>query len=262
LPRQEHSLSLYSQNDKTMTSTTTIEKVRNYQGQNSFVIKMKDTVAKYGGLTPKQLAAVEKCLNATVQVDMNNLPEDLKRIVEYKGENPFVKDIAAKFKQYGSLTENQKAAALKQIQKEEDKEKTIRMNWPTIGETIKLGRKVGKQLAETYELKFNPILIDITKLLAVSPKAVKFAGKMTVKRGKVCTCCMKTLTDEFSMLTGMGKICAGHVGVEYITDASQADRFREEYLKRVEEIGEMEFWVPKSQIKKWDGSTEAILRVM
>ena len=245
-----------------MTSTTTIEKVRNYQGQNSFVIKMKDTVAKYGGLTPKQLAAVEKCLNATVQVDMNNLPEDLKRIVEYKGENPFVKDIAAKFKQYGSLTENQKAAALKQIQKEEDKEKTIRMNWPTIGETIKLGRKVGKQLAETYELKFNPILIDITKLLAVSPKAVKFAGKMTVKRGKVCTCCMKTLTDEFSMLTGMGKICAGHVGVEYITDASQADRFREEYLKKVEEIGEMEFWVPKSQIKKWDGSTEAILRVM
>jgi len=245
-----------------MTSTTTIEKVRNYQGQNSFVIKMKDTVAKYGGLTPKQLAAVEKCLNATAQVDMNNLPEDLKRIVEYKGENPFVKDIAAKFKQYGSLTENQKAAALKQIQKEEDKEKTIRMNWPTIGETIKLGRKVGKQLAETYELKFNPILIDITKLLAVSPKAVKFAGKMTVKRGKVCTCCMKTLTDEFSMLTGMGKICAGHVGVEYITDASQADRFREEYLKKVEEIGEMEFWVPKSQIKKWDGSTEAILRVM
>jgi hypothetical protein len=245
-----------------MTSTTTIEKVRNYQGQNSFVIKMKDTVAKYGGLTPKQLAAVEKCLNATAQVDMNNLPEDLKRIVEYKGENPFVKDIAAKFKQYGSLTENQKGAALKQIQKEEDKEKTIRMNWPTIGETIKLGRKVGKQLAETYELKFNPILIDITKLLAVSPKAVKFAGKMTVKRGKVCTCCMKTLTDEFSMLTGMGKICAGHVGVEYITDASQADRFREEYLKRVEEIGEMEFWVPKSQIKKWDGSTEAILRVM
>jgi uncharacterized protein YpiB (UPF0302 family) len=24
-------------------------------------------------------------------------------------------------------------------------------------------------------------------------------------------------------------------------------------LKRVEEIGEMEFWVPKSQVKKWDG---------
>ena len=223
---------------------------------------MKDTVAKYGGLTPKQLAAVEKCLNATAQVNMEELPEDLKRIVEYTGENTFVKDIAAKFKQYGSLTENQKAAAVKQIQKEEDKEKTIRMNWPTPGETIIVGRKVGQLLKETYELEFNPMLIDITRLLSVSPKAVKFAGKMTIKRGKICTSCMRDLTDEFSMLTGMGKICAGHMKVPYIKDSSEATRFREDYLKRVEEIGEMEFWIPRKQIKKWTGMTESILRTM
>jgi len=254
---------LYSQNDKIMTTTTTtLDRVKNYQGDNSFVLKMKTVISKYGGLTEKQVQAVEKCLNATAKVSMEDLPEDLKRIVDYTGENSFVKDIAVKLKQYGTLTENQKSFALKQIQKEEDKEKTIRMNWPTIGETIKLGRKVGVQLKEKYSLQFNPILIDITALKAVSPKAVLFTGKMTVKRGKVCTCCMKTLTDEFSMLTGLGKICAGHMRVEYITDASQADRFREDYLKRVEEIGEMEFWVPRSQIKKWDGMTEAILRTM
>jgi hypothetical protein len=115
------------------------------------------------------------------------------------------------------------------------------------------------ELKEKYGLKFNPILIDITSLKAVSPKAVQFTGKLTVKRGDVCTCCMKTLTDEFSMLTGMGKICAGHVGVEYITDKSQAQRFREDYLKRVEEIGELEFWIPKTQIKKWDGVTASIV---
>jgi len=114
-------------------------------------------------------------------------------------------------------------------------------------------------LKEKYGLKFNPILLDITKILAISPKAVKFSGKMTVKRGDVCMCCAKTLTDEFSMLTRMGKICAGHMGVEYITDKSQADRFREEYLKRVEEIGEMEFWVPKSKIIKWDGDMSMAL---
>jgi len=244
------------------TTTTTLDRVRNYQGTNSFVLKMKTVISKYGGLTDNQMTAVEKCLNATAKVNMDELPEDLKRIVDYTGENSFIKDIAVKLKQYGTLTENQKSAALKQIQKEEDKEKTIRMNWPTIGETIKLGRKIGVQLKETYGLDFNPILIDITKLLAVSPKAVKFAGKMTIKRGKVCTCCMKTLTDEFSMLTNMGKICAKHMRVEYITDASQAEGFRERYLQRVEEIGEMEFWVPKSQIKKWDGMTEAVMRTM
>jgi hypothetical protein len=50
--------------------------------------------------------------------------------------------------------------------------------------------------------------------------------------------------------------------VPYIKDASEATRFREDYLKRVEEIGEMEFWIPRKQIKKWTGMTETILRTM
>jgi len=242
------------------TQIATQDKVRNYQGQNRFLLNMKDALKKWGGLTPKQLAATEKALNSEVKVIVKEeLPEDVKRIMDYKGENPFVKDIASKFQKWGTLTSKQISAAVAQIQKEEDKEKTVRMNWPTIGETIKLGRKKGIELKEKYGLKFNPILIDITSLKAVSPKAVQFTGKLTIKRGDVCTCCMKTLTDEFSMLTGMGKICAGHVGVEYITDKSQAQRFREEYLKRVDEIGEMEFWVPKTQIKKWDGITASIV---
>ena len=223
---------------------------------------MKDAVSKYGSLTPSQLAAVEKCLNAVATVKTEVMTEDLKRIVDYTGENTFVKEIASKFQKYGTLTEKQKSVALAQIQKEEDKEKTIRMNWPTTGETIIVGRKVGQQLKETYELEFNPMLIDITRLLGVSPKAVKFAGKMTIKRGKICSSCMKDLTDEFSMLTGMGKICAKHMRVPYIKDISEATRFREDYLKRVEEIGEMEFWIPRKQIKKWEGITESIIRTM
>ena len=85
---------------------------------------------------------------------------------------------------------------------------------------------------------------------------------MTVKRAKVCVCCAKTLTDEFSMLTTMGKTCAKYMGVEYIKDKSQADRFREDYLKKVEEIGVMEFWVPKSQLKNWEGNTNFLLEIL
>ena len=245
-----------------MTSTSTIEKVRNYQGQNSFVIKMKDAVSKYGGLTPNQLAAVEKCLNAVATVKTEEMTEDMKRIVEYTGENTFVKDIASKFQKYGTLTEKQKSAALSQIQKEEDRERTIRMNWPCVGETIVIGRKIGQQLKETYGLEFNPILIDITRLLGVSPKSVKFAGKMTIKRGKVCLCCMRDLTDEYSMITNLGKTCAKHMKVPYIKDASEATRFREDYLKRIQEIGEMTFTIPKNQIKKWNGMTESMVNSM
>lgn len=252
---------MYSQKTKHM-STSTIERVRNYQGQNSFVIKMKDSLKKWGNLTPKQLEAVDKCLNAVAEVKTEELPEDLKRIVEYKGENSFVKEIANKFKTYGSLTEKQKQAAIKQIQKEDDKNKTVKINWPTPGETIVIGRSIGQDLKEKYGLEFNPTLLDVTKLLEISPKAVKFSGKMTIKRDKVCLCCSRSLTDEFSMLTNMGKICAGHMKVEYITDASQAEAFRERYLKRVEEIGEMEFWIPKKQIKKWEGITQSVIKTI
>ena len=190
------------------TTNTTIEKVQNYKGTNSFIIKMKDTVNKYNRLSPKQ----EEVVVGIFQKEQN--------------------------------------------------ERTLEMNWPTTGESIILARKIGQQLKDTYGLEFNPTLIDISRLLAVSPKAVKFSGKMTVKRGNICMCCGRELSDEFSMLTKMGKICSKHMKVEYIKDKSEVERFRNDYLKRVEEIGEMEFWVPKSQIKKWNGMTESIVKTM
>jgi len=240
---------------------TTITKVQNYQGKNSFILKMKDAVSKYGKLTPAQSNAVDKILNAAEEAKKVELTEDEKKIQSYTGQNSFIKDLQSKLEKYGKLSEKQVSAALNQIQKEIDKENTIKLNVPAEGDTIIVGRRIGQRLKETYGLKFNPTLLDITKVLGISPKAVKFSGKMTVKRGDICVCCGKTLTDEFSMLTKMGKTCSKHMGVEYITDKSQADRFREEYLKRVEEIGEMEFWVPKSQIKKWEGTAEILLKM-
>jgi len=203
-------VSLYSQNTTTMTQTTTIQRVQEYKGKNSFIGKMKDTLTKYGKLTPKQEEVVVNIL-----------------------------------------------------EKEESEVKNTRnFNINVIGETLKVGRAVGQGMKEKYDLQFNPILLDITKVLAVSPKAVKFAGKMTVKRGNICMCCGRTLTDEFSMITKLGKTCAKHMKVEYIKNISEVERFRNDYMKRVEEIGEMEFWVPKSQIIKWDGKTEIILKMM
>lgn len=203
-------VSLYSQNTITMTQTSTIQRVQEYKGKNSFIGKMKDTLTKYGKLTPKQEEVVVNIL-----------------------------------------------------EKEESEVKNTRnFNINVIGETLKVGRAVGQGMKERYDLQFNPILLDITKVLAVSPKAVKFAGKMTIKRGNICMCCGRTLTDEFSMITKLGKTCAKHMKVEYIKNISEVERFRNDYMKRVEEIGEMEFWVPKSQIIKWDGKTEIILKML
>ena len=241
---------------------STLTLVQNYQGTNSFIMKMKDAISKYGSLTANQAAAVEKILNAPVEAKQVELTEDMKKIQAYTGENSFVKEIQSKLEKYGKLSDKQVSAAMGQIQKEETKAQTKKMNIPAEGDTIQVGRKIGQQMKETYGLQFNPTILDITKVLGISPKAVKFAGKMTVKRAKVCVCCAKTLTDEFSMLTTMGKTCAKHMGVEYIKDKSQADRFREDYLKKVEEIGVMEFWVPKSQLKNWEGNTNFLLEIL
>jgi hypothetical protein len=240
---------------------STITQVQNYQGSNSFVIKMKDTIKKYGTLTPKQAAAVEKILSVAVEAKQVELTDDMKKIQAYNGPSDFVNDIKSKLEMFGKLSDKQVSAALNQIQKEETKNATRKMNLALDGDTIIVGRSIGQKMKETYGLKFNPTLLDLTKVLAISPKAIKLAGKMTIKRGDVCVCCGRTLTDEFSMLTKMGKTCAGHMGVEYITDKSQAERFRNEYLKRVEEIGEMEFWVPKRQIKMWEGNGDLLLNM-
>jgi hypothetical protein len=185
----------------------------------------------------------------------------VQKVQDYTGPSTFIQKMKEVILKKGSLTPKQEEVVFNILNKEAS-EKTIRMNWPTTGETIIIGRKIGQQLKETYGLEFNPTLLDITRLLGVSPKAVKFAGKMTIKRGKICTSCMKDLTDEFSMLTGMGKICARHLKVPYIKDASETTRFREDYLKRVDEIGEMEFWVPKNQIKKWNGATQSVVKMI
>ena len=242
-----------------MTSTIT-QKVQNYKGQNSFINKMKDAVAKYGSLTQAQANAVEKILNTPVEAKQVEMTEDMKRIQSYQGENSFVKEIQSKLEKYGKLTDKQVSASIAQIVKEENKEKTYKMNWPTEGESIILGRKIGQQLKETYGLEFNPTLIDISRLLAVSPKAVKFSGKMTVKRGNICMCCGRELSDEFSMLTKMGKTCSKHMKVEYIKDKSEVERFNQDVLARIEEIGEMEFWVPRRQIKVWNGVSAMLLK--
>ena len=245
-----------------MTTTNTKSKVKNYQGANSFINKMKDTLNKYGSLTQKQSEAVEKILANQVKVDVESLPENLKSIANYEGENKFVNDIKTKLMTYGTLTDNQVSAANAQIQKESDKNKTVKLRIPVLGETIQLRRATAELLKEKHGLEFNPLLIDVTKILEISPKAIKVAGKLTVKRGKICNCCAKTLTDEFSMLTGLGKTCAKHLGVKYITDSTQADKFREEYLKRVDEIGEMQVWVPFSQIKVLSDKLEVVLKMI
>jgi hypothetical protein len=235
--------------------------VQNYNGTNSFINKMKQVITQYGRLTQNQRIAVEKIFSNISEVKSVELTGDLKTISEYKGQNAFVNEIKSKLESFGKLTEKQVSAAMNQITKENNKTVVRKVNVPAPGNTIKVGRAVGERLKETHNLQFNPILLDITKVLEFTSKAVKFSGKLTSKSGSICKCCGRTLTDDFSKITGVGKTCASHMGITYITDKSQVERFNQDYMKQVEAIGEMEFWVPISQIKVWDGQANVLLKM-
>jgi len=222
---------------------------------------MKQTISQWGGLTEKQAAAVEKALKEPAKVDTASLPDNLKSIVEYKGENTFVLDIKAKFERWGTLSQAQIQAANKQITKETEASQRMELNIDVIGETIVVGRKTGEDLKKQKDLNFNPYLLDITEVSVITPRAIKFKGKLTTKNCGVCKSCGRTLTDEFSRLTGYGKTCAGHLKVEYIKDKSEVERFNKDVLAKIEEIGEMEFWVPRRQIKIWNGDSAILMKM-
>ena len=230
----------------------TVTKVNNYKGNNSFILKMKEVVQKYNTLTQKQSEAVNKIL-PDVLPDVETLSEDLKMIAKYDGRNTFVLSMKDNLMTYGKLTEKQTLAAVNQITKEKSNSTLKNVKAPCVGDTIIVRRYIGQMLKEKYNLKFNPILLDVTQITGFSGKTIRVKAKMTIKRGDVCMCCGRTLTDEFSMLTKLGATCAKHMGIQYITDKNEAERLREDYLRKVDEIGEMEVVIPIRQIKIWDG---------
>ncbi len=150
--------------------------VKNYTGSNSFVLKMKDAISKYGSLTVNQKSAVEKIFKNVEEVKKVEFTPEMKEILSYDGPSSFVNDLKSKLNLYGKLSEKQIQAGLNQIQKEKNQKATVHMNIPVEGDSVKVGRMVGQKLKDTYGLKFNPTILDITKVLAVSPKAVKFSG--------------------------------------------------------------------------------------
>ena len=64
-----------------------------------------------------------------------------------------------------------------------------------------------------------------------------------------CRNCGRRLTDDFSIATGMGKICANYYGIPYIKDISQALEFKDRVDELIKTIGVQEFWLPKSRIE-------------
>jgi CRISPR/Cas system CSM-associated protein Csm2 small subunit len=248
----------------TVTGINIEEKVRNYEGNNDFIKGLKPGLMKYGRLTPKQFAVAEKLIiqeERQTEINVEELPTNLRAIVEYKGESKFVLDLQEKYKKYRRLTEKQVQAGYKAVDREIQKNSQKEVNIKLVGNTIKLGRNIARDIKEENNLEFHPILVDVTEIVTMSNRAMKLKAKLTKENGGICRCCGKTLTDYMSQVTGIGPVCAKYVGVEHPKTKNDVEQFKSDMSKKIDEIGEFEFWIPKRQIVQWNGSASLIMKV-
>ena len=247
----------------TVTGINIEEKVRNYQGTSNFIKALKPGLMKWGRLTPRQYQAAEKVImneERQNEIKVEELPTQLRAIVEYTGESTFVNDLKMKFKKYRKLTDKQVSAGYKAIDREIQKDSQKEMNIKLVGNTIKIGRKVAMSIKENYNLDFHPILVDVTEVMIMSNKAFKLKAKLTKENGGICRCCGRTLTDEMSQVTGIGPVCAGYVGVKHPNSIKDVEQFKIDMSNKIDEIGEFEFWIPKRAIIEWKGTAGVMMR--
>ena len=247
----------------TVTGINIEEKVRNYQGTSNFIKALKPDLMKWGRLTPRQYQVVEKVImneERQNEIKVEELPTQLRAIVEYTGESTFVNDLKMKFKKYRKLTDKQVSAGYKAIDREIQKDSQKEMNIKLVGNTIKIGRKVAMGIKENYNLDFHPILVDVTEVMIMSNKAFKLKAKLTKENGGICRCCGRTLTDEMSQVTGIGPVCAGYVGVKHPNSIKDVEQFKIDMSNKIDEIGEFEFWIPKRAIIEWKGTAGVMMR--
>ena len=237
--------------------------ISEYNGNNSFLNSLKSGYSKYGKLTPAQLSAAERLITNIREKVKTMAPievrKNIEQIMEYKGDNKFVLDLKSKYEKYGKLTEKQIDAGLNVVNRKVQTRLVNPLALPKT-ETIVVGQRTGRQIKEEKELDFLPIQIDVSHVIGVSRKAVHLRGKLSTVVGSVCRCCGRKLTDELSKLTGMGKTCAKNTKVPYVKNTNDLERFMNDLHTRVNEIGEFDFWIPKSQIIEWKGIHQMVTK--
>lgn len=177
---------------------------------------------------------------------MENL-EIVSKVRDYKGTNSFILSLQSGLKKYGSLTTNQLSAANKFFTKD-DSPKTEVSEVKNVNANIKVTKFIAKRIAVENKLEFRPFLITISKVLKATSKAFQVVGRMNTSDVSSCRCCGLDLTDWRSQSTGVGPVCAKKLGIPYVKNQEDVAVFKKMLQLKVDEIGDLTFWVPKSQI--------------
>lgn len=183
--------------------------------------------------------------------------DTIQKLINYEGNNGFVKSVLNGYNRWGKLTPKQMEAVKKFFAPKKTKGsiKPIKINVDLV-----LKRYVAREISEEYNLgKITPITVTVSEINALTNKAVRVKGKMTFTDVGCCRCCGRDLTDWVSKASGIGPTCAKYMGLKRPTTQSEVKEFNKNLKEKIDEIGELEFWIPKSHIKNAMGSLKYIL---
>ena len=125
---------------------------------------------------------------------------------------------------------------------------------------IKISRFIAKRVAEENDLEFKPFLLTITKVLKETNKAYQVVGKMNTSDVSSCRCCGKDLTDWRSQATGVGPVCSKTLGIPYVKKEEDVVVYKKLLKLKIDKIGDLTFWLAKSQIKEGKSELEESIK--
>jgi len=173
------------------------------------------------------------------------------QVQNYKGNNGFISSLQGGLKKYGKLTERQLSAAgnfFSKVNTPKKMEDTTQSK--EVNVNIKISKFIAKRVAEENDLEFKPFLLTITKVLRETDKAYQVVGKMNTSDVSSCRCCGKDLTDWRSQATGVGPVCSKALGIPYVKKEEDVVVYKKLLKLKIDKIGDLTFWLAKSQIKE------------
>jgi len=173
------------------------------------------------------------------------------QVQNYKGNNGFISSLQGGLKKYGKLTERQLSAAgnfFSKVNTPKKMEDTTQSK--EVNVNIKISKFIAKRVAEENDLEFKPFLLTITKVLRETDKAYQVVGKMNTSDVSSCRCCGKDLTDWRSQATGVGSVCSKALGIPYVKKEEDVVVYKKLLKLKIDKIGDLTFWLAKSQIKE------------
>lgn len=207
----------------------------------------------------------------------NSIGDVYNKLKAYNGNNHFMLSLKSGLIRYGKLTEKQLPHAIKFF--EDLQEQTSQTATLVSAEIIEVrqypvytlknpcliilkGQYFVKQLCEDKLLLGDVISYAwvVSEVTGLTEKAVRVKAKIADSKHNLnfCRACGRSLTDKFSIATGMGRVCSDRYGVEYIKDLADVVNFKIRLDDKINEIGEKEFWLPKSKIENFSNLKEEI----